>query len=57
MSFHRPELRLPASDVAAILGYLRLPGVHVVHVDPDDPKRVCPDPDDDIFVAAALAAG
>lgn len=53
----RPELALPARDVAAILAYLRLPGAHVVNVDPVEPERVCADPDDDIFTAAAADGG
>lgn len=51
----RPELRLSAADVKEVLAYLRVPGAHVVHVDPIEPDRVCADPDDDVFVAAALA--
>ncbi len=50
----RPELRLPAGDVAAVISYLRLPGNHVVHVDPAELEAVCRDPDDDVFTAAAL---
>jgi len=50
----RPELALPARDIAAVLGYPRLTGAHVVHVDPAQPERVCADPDDDIFTAAAI---
>lgn len=38
----------------AVLVYLRLPGDHVVHVDPTAVERVCSDPDDDIFVAASV---
>jgi len=50
----RPELALPTRDIAAVLGYLRLVGAHVVHVDPEQLERVCTDPDDDIFTAAAI---
>ncbi len=49
----RPELALRAEDVAAVLNYLRLPGAHVVHVDPSEIDHVCADPDDDTFTAAA----
>ncbi len=50
----RPELALSVRDVMAVLTYLRLPGTHVAHVDPEDLERVCVDPDDDIFTAAAV---
>jgi putative PIN family toxin of toxin-antitoxin system len=53
----RRELSLPGDDVTAILAYLRLPGAHVMHADPAEVQRVCPDPDDDIFLATALAGG
>ena len=49
----RPELALPARDVTTILAYLRMPGTHVMNVDPVEIERVCADPDDDIFAAAA----
>lgn len=49
----RRELSLPPEDVGAILAYLRLPGPHVVHVDPVEVERVCADPDD-IFLGAAV---
>jgi putative PIN family toxin of toxin-antitoxin system len=52
--FQRPELGLRAHAVAAVIAYLRLPGNHVVHVDPAEPEPVCKDPDDDVFTAAAL---
>jgi len=51
----RRELSLPGDDVAALLAYLRLPGEHVIHADPVEVRRVCADPDDDIFLATALA--
>lgn len=50
---HRRELALPAQDVAAVIAYLRLPGPHVLQVDPEETEHVCADPDDDIFTAAA----
>lgn len=50
----RPELGLPEHDVSAVVAYLRLPGSHVVHVDPLEPEHVCKDPDDDVFTAAAF---
>lgn len=50
----RTELELPRREVMAVLAYLRLPGLHVVNVDPEKPERVCVDPDDDIFTAAAV---
>jgi putative PIN family toxin of toxin-antitoxin system len=54
---HRRELSLPLRDVDAILTYLRLPGDHVIHVDPTEVERVCVDPDDDMFLAAAAEGG
>ncbi len=54
---HRRELSLPFADVEAILTYLRLPGEHVIHVDPTGAERVCVDPDDDMFLAAAAEGG
>ena len=51
----RPELRLPKADVLTALEYLKIPGSHVIHVDPADLPRVCSDPDDDHFLAAAMA--
>jgi putative PIN family toxin of toxin-antitoxin system len=54
---HRRELSLPLGDVDAILTYLRLPGDHVTHVDPTEVERVCADPDDDVFLAAAVEGG
>ncbi len=50
----RPELALPARDITHVLTYLRLPGTHAVNVDPAEPERVCADPDDDVFTAAAV---
>jgi putative PIN family toxin of toxin-antitoxin system len=50
---HR-DLGLSVPDVNAVMAYLKLPGSHVVHVDPIEPLRVCADPDDDIFIAAAV---
>ncbi len=50
----RPNLGLPAADVNAVMAYLKISGSHVVHVDPVDPVRVCTDPDDDMFLAAAV---
>ena len=50
----RRKLSLPPADVEAILTYLRLPGEHVIHVDPSEVERVCVDPDDDVFLAAAV---
>lgn len=50
----RPELALPRREVMAVPAYLRLPGLHVVNVDPEKPERVSVDPDDDIFTAAAV---
>lgn len=44
----RRELSLPPEDVGAILAYLRLPGPHVVHIDPVEVER------DDIFLGAAV---
>ena len=52
---HRRELSLSLNDVDAILAYLRLPGEHVVHVDPTNVEHVCADPDDDVFLAAGVA--
>jgi len=52
---HRPELALAPADISSILGYLRLPGGHVIHVEPPAVERICGDPDDDRFLAAALA--
>ncbi len=49
----RPELSLPERDVRSVLAYLRLPGSHIVHVDPVKTERVCTDRTDDIFTAAA----
>jgi putative PIN family toxin of toxin-antitoxin system len=54
---HRRELSLPLADVEAILTYLRLPGEHVIQVDPTGVERVCVDPDDDMFLAAAVEGG
>jgi putative PIN family toxin of toxin-antitoxin system len=54
---HRRELSLPLGDVDAILTYLRLPGEHVIHVDPAEVERVCADPDDDMFLVAAVEGG
>ena len=51
----RRELDLPPGDVRAVLSYLRLPGEHVIHVDPGIPERVCSDPDDDVFLSVATA--
>ncbi len=51
----RPELALPAAEVRSALAYLKIPGTHVVHVDPAGLPGVCSDPDDDCFIAAALA--
>ena len=51
----RLELSLRAADVRVVLRYLQLPGPHVGHVDPPDIERVCADPDDDIFMTAAVA--
>jgi len=50
----RPELHLPKADVLTTLKYLKIPGSHVIHVDPTDLPRVCSDPDDDHFLAAAM---
>jgi len=54
---HRRELSLPLGDVDAVLTYLRLPGEHVIHVDPIEVEPVCADPDDDVFLAAAVEGG
>lgn len=51
---HRREILLPLADVEAILTYLRIPGEHVIHVDPVGVEQVCVDPDDDMFLAAAV---
>ena len=51
----RPELGLPPGDVRTVLSYLKLPGEHVIHVDPGTPDRVCSDPDDDVFLSVAIA--
>ncbi len=51
----RPELNLPRGDVRTVLSYLRLPGEHVIHVDPGTPERVCSDLDDDVFPSVAIA--
>lgn len=53
----RPELDLSPDNVAAVLGYLSIPGLHVVHVDPVEPPGACSDPDDDHFLGAARAGG
>lgn len=50
----RPELRLPNADVLTALEYLKIPGSHVIHVDPTDLPGLCSDPDDDHFLAAAM---
>lgn len=55
--FQRSRLRLPAGTVGGILAYLRLPGTHVIHADPQEIQRVCADPDDDVFIAAAADGG
>lgn len=51
----RPELDLPVLEVLTALKYLKIPGTHVVHVDPTDLPGACSDPDDDHFLAAAVA--
>lgn len=51
---NRPELALPREDVSSVIAYFRLPGDHVAHVDPIQIEAVCPDPQDDKFVAAAV---
>lgn len=50
---HR-DLGLSVPDVNAVMVYLKIPGDHVVHVDPVGQLRACADPDDDMFLAAAL---
>lgn len=51
----RPQLALPRAEVLTALAYLKIPGTHVVHVDPAHVPAVCSDPDDDHFLAGALA--
>ncbi len=51
----RRELDLSRDDVQTSLAYLKIPGTHVVHVDPVDLPGECADPDDDHFLGAALA--
>ncbi len=51
----RPELGLSLADVLEALAYLKMPGTHVIHVDPTELPGVCNDSDDDHFLAAALA--
>jgi len=51
----RPELALPAAEVRSAVAYFKLPGPHVVHVDPTTLPGACTDPNDDHFLAAALA--
>jgi uncharacterized protein len=53
----RREFDLSADDVRVALAYLKIPGAHVVHVDPVDLPGVCTDPYDDHFLGAALAGG
>lgn len=53
----RPGFDLSPDAVAAVLGYLSIPGTHVVHIDPVDLPGACADPDDDHFLGAALAGG
>ena len=53
----RPELDLPMAEVLSALEYLKIPGTHVVHVDPTDLPGACADPDDDHFLASAVAGG
>ena len=53
----RPELGLPVAEVLIALEYLKIPGTRVVHVDPTDLPGMCADPDDDHFLAAAIAGG
>lgn len=51
----RRELGLSVSDANAVIDYLKTPGSHIVHVDPNRDLRVCADPDDDKFLDAAVA--
>lgn len=51
----RPEPDLPVLEVLTALEYLKIPGTHVVHIDPTDLPNACSDPDDDHFLAAAVA--
>ena len=51
----RRALDLAADEISIALSYLRIPGAHVVHVDPVDLPGECADPDDDHFLAAAFA--
>lgn len=51
----RSALDLPVIEVLNALEYLKIPGTHVVHVDPIDLPGACADPDDDHFLAAAVA--
>jgi len=53
----RREFGVPADEVRVALAYLKIPGAHVVHVDPVDLPGVCADSDDDHFLGAALAGG
>lgn len=53
----RPDLSLSRADVNAVMAYLKIPGDHVVHVDPIGTLTVCSDPDDNMFLAAAVDGG
>ena len=50
----RPDLDLPVVEVNAVMAYLKIPGSHVVQVDPTDLLSVCSDPDDNMFLEAAI---
>jgi len=50
----RPDLGLAAAEVNAVMAYLKIPGSHVVQVDPAGQLSVCSDPDDDMFLEAAI---
>jgi predicted nucleic acid-binding protein len=51
----RPQLGLPHAEVRTVLAYLGIPGPHVIHVAPGPFPAVSADPDDNHFLAAALA--
>ena len=51
----RREVALSASDVKVVIDFLKTPGSHIVHVEADRDVRICADPHDDKFLAAAVA--
>jgi len=50
----RPDLGLAVAEVNAVMAYLKIPGNHVIQVDPAGLLSVCSDPDDDMFLEAAI---